>query len=122
MILSSAISLEHEPGLLSSAMYAASAGWYPLRFNPGTPAEELAYVAESKRAQAVVYSILASSQPSGGIAEAISLRPLTPHGAIVMIGGRLEASESQMLASAGLERIADMRALSNRLSALMDSG
>ncbi len=119
VVLSSAAGLEHEPGLIGSAMYAASAGWCPLRFSPGTPAEELAYVAESKRARAVVYSIIWSSQAANAIPEALLLRRLVPSSAVVMFGGRLEASVAETLISAGLERIADMRALSNRLSALL---
>jgi len=118
VVLSSAAGLEHEPGLLGAAIYAASAGWSPLRFSPGTQVEELAYVAESKGARALVYSMVMSGQNPGFMAEAILLRRLAPAGAVVMFGGRLDPASADTLVGAGLERIPDMRALSARLSAL----
>lgn len=119
LLLLSASGLEHEPGLLGSAMFAVSAGWCPIRFNPGTPVEELAYVAEVKGVRATVYSIISSSQSAGSIAEAVLLRRLVPPDAVVMFGGRLDTSASDILIDAGLERIQDMHALRNRLSTLV---
>ena len=121
LLLSSASGLEHEPGLLGSAMFAASAGWCPIRFNPGTPVEELAYVAEVKHIRAIVYSIISSSQSAGSIAEAVLLRRLAPPDAVVMFGGRLDSNTSDILIDAGLERIQDMHALRNRLCTLLQA-
>lgn len=119
VVISSAPGLEHEPGFLGSAIHAASAGWCPIRFGPGTPVEELAFAAVSKGARAVVYSIVWSSQTSGSIAEATLLRRLAPPTAVVMFGGRLDPASSDVLIGAGLERIQDMRALRNRLASLV---
>ncbi len=118
LVLSSAFGLEHEPGLLGSAIHAASAGWRTIRLSPGTPVEELAFVAAENKAQAVVYSIIASSQTSGAIAEAIMLRRLVSPSVAVMFGGRLDTASADALIAAGLERIPDMDELRGRLQAL----
>lgn len=119
VVISSAPGLEHEPGLLGSAIHAVSAGWCPIRFGPGTPVEELAFAAESTGARAVVYSIIMSSHVSGTIADATLLRRLAPSTSAVMFGGRLDRASSDTLIRAGLERIPDMHALRDRLAALV---
>lgn len=119
LVLASASGLEHEPGLLGSAIFAAASGWRPIRFSPGTPAEELVFAATANRAQAIVYSIVMSSQTSGAIAEAILLRRLAPPELPVMFGGRLDALSSQALIQAGLERMQNMNSLRVRLEALV---
>jgi len=118
VVLASAPGLEHEPGLLGSAMYAAASGWRPIRFSPGTPAEELAFAAVANRARALVYSIVPSSQTSAAIGEATMLRRLAPPEVVVMFGGRLDAASSDALIGAGLERIRNMSALRLRLEAI----
>lgn len=118
LVLSSAFGMEHEPGLLGSAIHAAAAGWRTIRLSPGTAVEELAFAAAENKARAVVYSIIASSQTSGAIAEAIMLRRLVPQSVTVMFGGRLDAASANALIAAGLERIPDMDGLRGRLEAL----
>jgi DNA-binding transcriptional MerR regulator len=118
VVMSSAQGLEHEPGLLGSVIHAAAVGWRAIRFSPGTPAEEIAYVATSKNAPAVVYSIVWSAQTTGAVAEATLLRRLVPPTSVVMFGGRLDLASSEALVAAGLERIPDMQGLRDRLSAL----
>lgn len=118
VVLASAPGLEHEPGLLGSAIYAAASGWRPIRFSPGTPAEELAFAAVANRARALVYSIVPSSQTSAAIGEATMLRRLAPPEVVVMFGGRLDAASSDALINAGLERIQNMSALRLRLEAI----
>lgn len=118
LVLSSASGLEHEPGLLGSTIHAAAAGWRTIRLNPGTPVEEIAFAAAENEARAVVHSIIASSQTSGAIAEAVMLRRLVPPSVIVMFGGRLDPASADALAAAGLERIPDMDGLRRRLETL----
>jgi hypothetical protein len=121
VVIASARGFEHEPGLLGSAIHAASAGWRPIRFSPGTPAEELAYAATTMKARALVYSILVSDESTVAVAEAILVRRLTPRAVPVLFGGRLDPETSETLAVAGLERIADMQGLRKRLAALAAS-
>jgi hypothetical protein len=118
VVMSSARGLEHEPGLLGSAIHAAAAGWRAIRFSPGTPAEEIAFAATSRNAPAVVYSIVCSPETTGAVAEATLLRRLVPPTSAVMFGGRLDPASCEALVAAGLERIPDMRGLRDRLSAL----
>jgi methylmalonyl-CoA mutase cobalamin-binding subunit len=121
VVISSAQGYEHEPGLLGSAIHAASAGWRPIRFSPGTSAEELAFAATSMQARAVVYSILQSSESTGAVAEAILVRRMTPSVVPVFFGGRLDPGTTETLSGAGLERIADMQGLRKRLADLAAS-
>jgi methylmalonyl-CoA mutase cobalamin-binding subunit len=118
LVLSSAFGLEHEPGLLGSAIHAAAAGWRTIRLSPGTPVEELAFAAAENRARAVVYSIIVTGQASGAIAEAVMLRRLVSPSTIIMFGGRLDPASAEALIGAGLERIPDMNGLRERLTAL----
>jgi MerR family transcriptional regulator, light-induced transcriptional regulator len=118
LVLSSAFGLEHEPGLLGSAIHAAAAGWRTIRLSPGTPVEELAFAAVENGARAVVYSIIGSGQASGAIAEAVMLRRLVSPSTVIMFGGRLDPASSEALIGAGLERIPDMDGLRARLEAL----
>jgi len=118
VVMSSARGFDHEPGLLGCAIHAAAAGWRAIRLSPGTPAEEIAFVASNKNAPAVVYSILCSAETTGAVAEATLLRRLIPPTSTVMFGGRLDPDSSQTLLAAGLERIPDMRGLRDRLSSL----
>ncbi len=118
--LSSAFGLEHEPGLLGSAIHAASAGWRTILLSPGTPVEEVAFAAAANKARAVVYSIIASGGASGAVAEALMLRRLVPPSVVVMFGGRLDAASAEVLVRADLEHILDMDGLRGRLEALAE--
>ena len=119
LILSSAFGLEHEPGLLGSAIHAASAGWRTIRLSPGTPVEELAFAAAENNARAIVYSIIEVGQTSGAIAEAVMLRRIVPPSTVVMFGGRLDPASADALIGAGLERVPDMTGLRGRLEEIL---
>ena len=123
LVIGSPAGFEHEPGQLGSAIHATSAGWRPVRFSPGTPAEELAFAAVSMKAKAVVYCILLTAKAAGAmvqaVAEAILVRRLTPAFIPVFFGGRIDRESSQTLSDAGLQYVGSMNSLRTRLGELL---
>ncbi len=112
--------IEHEAGLIGSAIHVAAAGWKPVRFSPGTPAQELAYVARTHEIEVVVYSIVGAEDSASAVAEAILLRKLLPPPASVLFGGRIEPAVSGLLVESGLERVPDMNGLRACLRRIAD--
>jgi DNA-binding transcriptional MerR regulator len=77
----------HEFGALASALSAAESGWRVSYFGPNLPAEEIAYAAKKKRANALALSLCHSTDHERLVVELKKLRRLVGNGLPIFIGG-----------------------------------
>jgi DNA-binding transcriptional MerR regulator/methylmalonyl-CoA mutase cobalamin-binding subunit len=110
----------HELGALLVAVVAASLGWKVTYLGADLPAEEIAAVASSARAQGVALSLVYPAGDPAVAGELTRLRSFLPDSAAILLGGRAAAGYLHMIESSGFTRIESIAELPEILARIQE--
>ncbi|MDO9171035.1 MAG: cobalamin-dependent protein, partial [bacterium] len=105
-------------GALMAASHALEAGWDVLYLGASLPAEEIAGAAASRRARAVLLSLVYPAADPNVDAELRQLRRLLEPDAVLLVSGQAAASHGPLLAELGARMIRDPESFDHALNAL----
>lgn len=111
----------HEMGAMLASVVAADEGWRVVYLGPNLPAQDIAAVAEARRAQAVALSIVYAGDAVAARRELGALRAGLPPGTQLLVGGRAVANGlGATVTASGATAVTDLPGLRMALRALRD--
>jgi MerR family transcriptional regulator, light-induced transcriptional regulator len=109
---------QHEIGALLVAAAAAAQGWRVVYLGADLPAAEIGSAAAETGARVVAVSVVYTDGLDALVAEVGAIRAAVPSEAQVLLGGGLAAREASRFSQPGVEVVAAMDLLSERLQSL----
>ena len=111
----------HDLGALSVALAAAENGWHPVYFGPNLPAEEIAAGVKQSGSSVVAISITHLLNQHPFIIELRKLRRYIGKNVTLFVGGRVPASQMQVVVEVNAIYIQDIEYFRQELNSLMDA-
>lgn len=118
LIVATPVGQWHELGALMAASHALEAGWDVLYLGASLPAEEIAAAAASRRARAVLLSLVYPAADPTVDAELRQLRRLLEPDTVLLVNGQAAASHGPLLAELGARMIRDPDSFDHALNTL----
>jgi len=102
-------------GLLASMSHIFAAGWQPLMLGTNVPVADLVPAVHASGARGVLLAWISDGPDDGLAADLSGLRKRLPAEVPLLFGGRIPASLTESLVSAGLRHVSDMNKLRGML-------
>ncbi|MDO9694353.1 MAG: MerR family transcriptional regulator [Candidatus Latescibacteria bacterium] len=118
LIVATPVGQWHELGALMAASHALEAGWDVLYLGASLPAEEIAGAAASRRARAVLLSLVYPAADPNIETELRQLRRLLEPDTLLMVSGQAAASHGPLLAELGAQLIRDPASFDQAINSL----
>jgi methylmalonyl-CoA mutase cobalamin-binding subunit len=112
------INQQHEFGALMVSVAAASIGWRSIYLGPNLPAEDIAAIANQRKADAVAISIVYPPDDPRLNMELKTLRLLLDDRVRIISGGRSSSAYMKTLAEIGAIAVGDLTDLKEKLNAI----